>query len=160
MILAWTGHRPDLFSNPEHARAALSETARELLRQHTVERFLVGGQRGVDTWAAQTAIDLGIPFTLLLPLAVDDFTADWSAPDRQQLIEHVARADQVRISGGYSERNRQLAAGCDLLVAVWTGRSGGGTAETLAFASELGAPVREVRLAAASGTGSVAGRGI
>jgi hypothetical protein len=159
MILAWTGHRPDLFLHPELARAAVFETAREL-RQHALERFLVGGQRGVDTWAAQAAIELHVPFTLLLPLAIDDFTADWSAPDRKQLIEQVARADQVRIADGYSERNRQLAAGCDLMVAVWTGRGGGGTAETLAFARQLGTPVREVLLAAAPRTGSVAGRGI
>ena len=71
---------------------------------------------------------------------------------RRQFLLRVGQA------GGYSARNHVLAAEADLLVAVWTGRGGGGTAETLAFAHALGTPVHEVRLAAAPGAAT--GRGI
>jgi len=160
MRLAWTGHRPDLFADPEAARRAVLDAARDVLRSGPLERFLVGGQRGVDTWAAHAAIDLAIPFSLILPLSVEDFTVDWTDADRSILREQVGRAAEVRVASGYRERNRLLAGEGDLLVAVWTGRTGGGTAETIAFARELGTPVREVLLVGAAAQGSVAGRGI
>jgi len=158
MRLAWTGHRPDLFLDVEVARRAVEATARGLQTREPVERFLVGGQRGVDTWAARTAVDLGIPFSLILPATIDQLTGDWSSADRAQLERHIGLADEVRLASGYSDRNRMLAEEADLLVAVWTGRGGGGTAETLAFARALGTPVHEVRLAGVPG--AAAGRGI
>ncbi|HEY3064047.1 MAG TPA: SLOG family protein [Chloroflexota bacterium] len=160
MIVAWTGHRPDLFEDVGIAHTAVMDAARDLLLHEPLERFLVGGQRGVDTWAAEAAIELGLQFTLILPFDVADFTVDWTATDRTRLLESVQRADQVRIAGGYRERNRALATEGDLLIAVWTGRLGGGTAETVGFARDFGTPVREVRLRAAPSTGPAAGRGI
>src|SRR6266702_2341537 len=126
-IVSWTGHRPDLFRDPAAARTAVEATAQDLLAHTQAERFLVGGQRGVDTWAAQAAIALSVPFTLVLPLEVAELTSDWSAPDRATLESVVAQASDFRIVGtssdpaaAYTERNRQLASQADLLVAVWT----------------------------------------
>jgi hypothetical protein len=76
------------------------------------------------------------------------------------LEQHVVLARAVHIASSYSARNRWLAASADLLIAVWTGRAGGGTAETMAFARELGTPIREIRVAAALSAGPVTGRGI
>jgi len=160
MRLAWTGHRPDLFRDVDGARRAVGHAARELVQRKFVERFLVGGQRGVDTWAAQAALDLNAPFSLFLPFSVDEFSEDWTDADRAQLEEHVRQADEVRIVGGYSARNRLLAESGDLLVAIWTGRGGGGTAETVAFARVLGTPIHEVRVEPAPTSGPIAGRGI
>jgi hypothetical protein len=166
MIVAWTGHRPDLFRDPPAARAMVHSTAHELVQSEGATSFLVGGQRGVDTWAALAAIALGVPFTLLLPLPVADFTADWFADDRMLLERSMAHATDVRVVGsgepalGYSERNRQLATQADLLVAVWTGVPGGGTAETIAFARAVGTPVREILLEAEPHADSKRGRGI
>jgi predicted Rossmann fold nucleotide-binding protein DprA/Smf involved in DNA uptake len=165
VIVAWTGHRPELFLDVDAARAAVDETAAEIARSGRVRRFLVGGQRGVDTWAAQAALEHGVPLTLILPLPIGEFTADWPADDREQLERHTEQAEQVRVVGGrpaaaYTERNRLLAASADLLVAVWTGRRGGGTAETVAFARQLGTRVREVRLPASAASASATGHGI
>jgi hypothetical protein len=158
--VAWTGHRPDLFREPQVARSTLLSTARELLQQVPTERFLVGGQRGVDTWAAEAAHLLGVPFSIFLPLAVPAFTHDWSSDDRDMLEQTMHWAADVEIVDGYSERNRLLATSADVLVAVWTRRAGGGTAETVAFAREAGTPVREIILAASAAAGSARGRGI
>jgi hypothetical protein len=76
------------------------------------------------------------------------------------LYATLARAEDVQVAGTFSERNRRLATGADLLVAVWTGMGGGGTAETLALAGQAGTPIREVRLAPAPGADSARGRGI
>src|SRR5580765_4035558 len=103
MRLAWTGHRPTLFADPEAARRAVDGAARDVLRQGPLERFLVGGQRGVDTWAAQSAIALAVPFSLFLPLSVEDFSVDWTDSDRAVLRAHVRAASEVVVAGSYRE---------------------------------------------------------
>jgi predicted Rossmann fold nucleotide-binding protein DprA/Smf involved in DNA uptake len=108
---------------------------------------------------------LSRPFVVILPLDVAEFTADWSADDRSVLQETLAAASEVRVVGGdpaqaFTERNRLLATLADRLVAVWTGRRGGGTAETIAFARAAGVAVREVVLQASPSADSAQGRGI
>jgi hypothetical protein len=159
VIVAWTGHRPDLFLDPAAARAAVESAARKIADEG-VERFLVGGQRGVDTWAALSAIAAEVPFSLILPLSLDEFISDWSPADRAVLEQTITHAADVRVAGGYTERNRQLATGADLLVAVWTRTGGGGTAETIRFARQAGTLFREVVLEAAPNSGSARGRGV
>ena len=159
MIVAWSGHRPDLFADPSAARAAIDTLARELA-QPPGTSFLVGGQRGVDTWAAEVAIDLGVPFTLVLPFEAEAFAQGWAPPDRTRLQYLLAVARAVRIAGGYSARNQLLAQTADLLVVVWTRTRGGGTAETLDFATAVGTPIREIVLASAPEAANAEGRGI
>ncbi len=158
-IVAWTGPRPDLFRDPQAARAALEAAAREQA-EAGAERFLVGGQRGVDTWAAFAGVACGIPLTLVLPFDVDEFTRDWLAAERRLLRQTISHADEVRIAGGYTARNRQLATGAELLIAVWTRVGGGGTAETIEFARVAGTPLREIVLEASDHARSATGRGI
>jgi hypothetical protein len=160
MIVGWTGHRPDVFRDPAGAAARVDAAARDLVADEHVDAFLVGGQRGVDAWAALAAIALGVPFTLILPLDVGQFTLDWSISDRVVLDHTLERAAEVRVAGGYTERNRQIATGADLLVAVWTRVGRGGTAETIALARAAGTPVREMVLDAAEAAGWAQGRGI
>jgi hypothetical protein len=62
MRVAWTGHRPDLFRDPEAARQRVDDIARGLAQTTPEVTFVVGGQRGVDTGAAGTAHGLGIQF--------------------------------------------------------------------------------------------------
>jgi hypothetical protein len=159
MRVAWTGHRPDLFEDPANARAVVESIAHEVSEQPNV-RFLVGGQRGVDTWAALAATPLGVPFSVVLPFEVDAFTEDWEAEDRSVLQQTLAHADDVRVVGGYTARNQFLAQTAELLVAVWTRTPGGGTAETLAQARAAGTPIREIVLPASPTAASAHGRGI
>ena len=160
MIVGWTGHRPDLFRDPLAAAASVDAAARDLIACEQVDAFLVGGQRGVDTWAALAAMALGVPFTLILPVDVSQFTSGWTPHERALLEQTLAAARNVRVAGGYTERNRQIATGADLLIAVWTRVGHGGTAETVALARAAGTPVREILLDAAPTAGSAQGRGI
>jgi hypothetical protein len=159
MIVAWTGHRPDLFRDPAQARSTLDELAAELAQQPDT-RFLVGGQRGVDTWAAEAAIALRIPFTVVLPYAAETFTQDWQPADRALLQHLLASAATVQVANGYTARNQRLAQRADLLVAVWTRTAGGGTAETLAFARAAGTPIREIVLRPSLEAAKAEGRGV
>ena len=160
MIVGWTGHRPDLFRDPLAAAASVDAAARDLIAREQVDAFLVGGQRGVDTWAALAAMALGVPFTLILPDDVSQFTSGWTTHQRALLEQTLAAAAEVRVAAGYSERNRQIATGADLLIAVWTRVGHGGTAETVALARAAGTPVREILLDPARTSGSAQGRGI
>jgi hypothetical protein len=103
---------------------------------------------------------LGVPFTLILPVDVSQFTSGWTTHERALLEQTLAAAAEVRVAAGYSERNRQIATGADLLMAVWTRVGHGGTAETVALARAAGTPVREILLDAAPTAGSAQGRGI
>src|SRR6266567_7558608 len=145
MIVAWTGHRPDLFRDPAAARAAVEAAAHEFAGLG-VERFLVGGQRGVDTWAALAGIAQDIALSLIMPVELEEFTRNWSDRDRHVLALINEQSNEVRIAGSYTERNRLLATGGDVLVAVWTRTRGGGTAQTIDLARAAGTPMREVVL--------------
>ena len=165
-IVAWTGHRPDLFADPGQARRTVLAEAKRVRDELTGPlRFRVGGQRGVDMWAALAGQDLRIPYDMVLPLPVEEFTAGWSA-DEKATFEFVAHGAAItEIVGGvedeaYQERNRRLVTGAGLVVAVWTNTQGGGTAETVLFGQLLGVPVREVLLPRSTETVSPRGRGV
>ena len=160
MRIGWTGHRADLFADPAVAQSRLSLVATELVHAGA-QSFVTGGQRGVDTWAALAARDLAVPFTLVLPFPKDEFTAeDWSDEEREVLENLLRTAAEVQIADGYADRNRRIATSVDLLVAVWTGTRGGGTAETLQFAREARTSVREVLLPPNPNAATARGRGI
>jgi len=161
MIVGWTGHRPDLFRNAGAARQALATHARRLVEHEAATHFVVGGQRGVDTWAALEAVTLRVSYSVILPSPLDQFVdATWTSDDRAILEQALTTASDVAIADGYSDRNRRVATSVDLLVAVWTGTGGGGTEETLSFARAAGTPIHEVRLEAAASVSTAFGRGI
>jgi hypothetical protein len=158
-IVAWTGHRPDIFRDPAGARALVEAEAR-VQKEAGATAFLVGGQRGVDTWAALAAIDLAVAFSVILPLDPVEFARDWVESDRRALHDTLGLATAVRVAAGYSVRNFELATGAQLLIAVWTATGGGGTAETIDFARQAGTRLREILLEPSPTAGSVRGRGI
>ncbi|HEY7064817.1 MAG TPA: hypothetical protein VII06_25310 [Chloroflexota bacterium] len=155
--VAWTGHRPEFFAAPTGVAAAVHEIAATLKGRYGEGLvFLCGGQRGVDTWAAAAAQLLGIRVHLYLPLPVARFAADWQPADRAALEQSWAHAaerivvdpDGALGAEAYTRRNRLLAECCDVLIAMWTGLGGGGTAETIAFACGFGRAVEEHRFVA------------
>ena len=140
-------HQPSAGATPD-ARVESTPGARLV--------FHCGGQRGVDTWAAAAAEAVGIALHLYLPLPIARFAADWPPPDVATLerlsacaVERVVvDPDGTLGAEAYSRRNRLLAERADVLIAVWTGLGGGGTAETIAFARALGRRVEEHRFPA------------
>src|SRR5947207_210359 len=93
MNVAWTGHRPEFFANPESVAVAIATRAGELHHEYGAGlAFHCGGQRGVDTWAALVAEHLGVPLHLYLPLPAARFAADWADGDRRALERSWAYA--------------------------------------------------------------------
>jgi len=154
VIVGWTGHRPDVFRDPSEARDRVEQLALGAYG-HTDVRFVCGGQRGVDLWAADIAQRLGIPFELVLPVPPSSFSSEWDDQERAHLLAHVSRAERVTVLDprgergllAYDRRNEEIAYRSELLIAVWTGMRRGGTFYTLCAARRRGIPTRSVLLA-------------
>lgn len=156
MRVAWAGHRPELFAQPDEARRTVELETDRLAAEFGGEKLSIysGGQRGVDLWAASIARRHDLPLDLLLPAPLPLFCADWPPDDAAELATAADYARTVSVFGsdaadraGYDARNQALAAECDLLVVVWTGLQRGGTHFTLSQARTLGKQIREIRLA-------------
>lgn len=85
-----------------------------------VTRVITGGARGVDSLAFRTAESVGILNIQFLP-------------DRKKYPGKL-------VAKAFQERNRQIVNNCDVLLAVWDGKSHG-TKNTLAYALKINKPV-------------------
>lgn len=168
--IALTGHRPhrlpggfDL-AHPFYAalRRQLSEIVDEHLQEHAHLTLHSGMALGADTAWAQVILDLRhqhprrISFVAEVP---NPTQADrWSASDRRRWSRSIDEADRViTYADNYSmqslwARNRGMIDAAQLLIAVWDGQPGGGTAGAVAYAQSRGVTV--VRLDPAEIAGS------
>ena len=89
------------------------------LGRRKITEVITGGARGIDSIAFQTAGSAGIRNIQFLP-------------DRKKF-------PGKRILKAFQERNRQIVDRCDVLLAVWDGRSRG-TKNTLDYAHQIHKP--------------------
>ncbi|MBQ6599104.1 MAG: hypothetical protein IJH79_16260 [Lentisphaeria bacterium] len=90
------------------------------LGRRKITEVITGGAHGIDTLAFQAAESAGIRNRQFLP-------------DRRKFPGKL-------ILKAYQERNQQIVDRCDVLLAVWNGKSRG-TKNTLSYAREAGKPV-------------------
>lgn len=140
MTVAFTGHRPDKlggYNNVCMQRwvSFLLEDTLEALKPHLA---YCGMALGVDTWAAQTCIKLGIPFVAAIPFRGQE--SQWPEASQQQYKDLLSKASSVTVCchGDYHKRkmqvrNEYMVNACDVLIAVWDG-SPGGTANCIRYA--------------------------
>jgi uncharacterized phage-like protein YoqJ len=144
MIVSFTGHRPNklggfLLPNPTyiHVCQQLEKTLKELQPTEAIS----GMALGIDSWAANICIKLGIPFTAAIPFIGQEKA--W--PQASQKTYHALlnkAAKQVIVSeGGYTAakmqiRNQYMCDRCDVLIAVWDG-SPGGTGNCVKYAQNI-----------------------
>jgi len=151
--IAWTGHRPDVFADPGTAEQLVMRAAREVINQGATE-FMVEGQRGVDLWAGEAALAVGLPIQVILPTPPSYFSRSWERQDAHRLESLLDQATEVTIVDpdvtlgalAYDRRNELLVSNAQLLIAVWTGLRAGGTFYTICAADASGVPIRELRL--------------
>ena len=94
------------------------------LGRRKITQVITGGARGIDTTAFRTAGSAGIRNLQFLP-------------DRKKFPGKL-------ILKAYQERNRQIVDSCDILLAVWDGKSRG-TKNTLAYARRVKKPAFLIR---------------
>ena len=112
--------------------------------------FLSGGAMGMDMLAAEAVLSLRERYPWILLEMVSPFDAQsarWDEAHRRRHALLFARADIVTTTGHAYDRacmfrrNRYLVDNADLLLAAYDGQPGG-TAMTVAYAREVGIPIR------------------
>ena len=84
-----------------------------------ITKVISGGARGIDSIAFQTAKSAGIRNQQFLP-------------DRKKYPGKL-------VLKAFQDRNRQIVDSCDILLAIWDGKSRG-TKNTLAYARKINKP--------------------
>jgi predicted Rossmann fold nucleotide-binding protein DprA/Smf involved in DNA uptake len=146
-VIAFTGHRPkDL--PPEISYQQFAGRMDALLPRLELSDPLIvvaGGALGVDTWAAEWAISRKIELHLVLPFTPEVMGKWWGPMDRARLNAHMGMAIHTRIlhEGAYDvafyqRRNEAMVNLADVVVAVWSGKRGGGTWNCITYAHKQG----------------------
>jgi uncharacterized phage-like protein YoqJ len=151
MICAFTGHRPDKLGgwDPLHPVVGrIRKGIRDALAREWPLYAICGMALGVDTWAAETCVEMGIPFIAALPC--DDMDAKWPLPSCQRLERLLEKAREVIVvsPGPYQpwkmqRRNEWMVDHCTRLYSVFDGSSGG-TYNCLEYAAQVGREVKEI----------------
>lgn len=149
-VCAFTGHRPERFvfgyqeDHPDCVRlkGAIATAIGELVHAG-VTTFISGMAQGVDLWAAREVLRRRRQqpqLRLIAALPCADQAAKWPEPLRQEYEEILVFSDErVCLHGRYTphcmmERNRWMVDHAGVLLAVYDGVSGGGTAATVRYA--------------------------
>lgn len=149
--LAITGHRPDKLGGYRIPNCQFDQVT-ELLHKTFLElkpRTVISGMAlGVDQWAAEVALDLGIHVVAAIPFEGQE--SNWPEESQRKyraLLRHVG-AVKVVSPGGYAAwkmqyRNEWMVDHAEYVVAVWD-RSPGGTANCMKYVIERGVPHRNL----------------
>lgn len=144
-----TGHRPQKLpvESINAIKLALLERVQALFGRHDDINLISGMALGVDTWFADIAIKLDIPFHAVLPFDGQDVR--WRAADRAhyKCLLNDAKSIQIIASGfsrqSYFDRNTAMVEQSDECIAVWDG-SRSGTSNAVMTANKLGVPVDRI----------------
>jgi len=104
---------------------------------------------GVDTWAAETCVELGIPFIAALPC--DGWGENWPLPSQERYRALLNKAKEIHVvsAGPYKpwkmqRRNEWMVDHCSLLLSVHDG-SAGGTFNCLEYAAHVKRQVKQLQ---------------
>ena len=122
-----TGHRPQKLNRYAipNIKLALLDRVKELREQHRDLELITGMALGVDTWFAEIAIKLDIPFNAALPFAGQDKC--WKYEDRTKYQCILDKASSITICDSsfskqaYLDRNTIMVGMADECIAVWDG---------------------------------------
>ncbi len=136
--VSFTGHRPERLGgygpNPtKDDVCAFLKRAILRLRDEGFEEFISGAALGVDQWAADIALELGLNVTFALPFA--GYGENWPQESRDYLEAQKKKAKRIVVvcEGEYKPhknhfRNTWMLDNSAVVVAVWNGAPDGGTA--------------------------------
>ncbi len=133
MIVSFTGHRPDKLGGYNLPNPTYLHVCRQIdktLRDLKPEKVISGMALGVDQWAANIAIQLGIPFIAAVPFAGQEKA--WPQQSQKVFSKLLGKAAEVVIvsEGSYSAhkmqiRNEWMVDRADKVIAIWDGTPGG-----------------------------------
>ncbi|MDR1674505.1 MAG: DUF1273 domain-containing protein [Oscillospiraceae bacterium] len=147
--VCFTGHRPQnlpyKFNENDWECIKIKSSLKDCIEKAInggYTRFISGMAMGVDTWAAETVLELKkahphIKLEALIPCL--DQCRYWSDCDKRRYYSILKQCDRkILLQKSYTpgcmqNRNRQMVERSDYVIAVWNGHSGG-TAQTINYA--------------------------
>src|SRR4051812_18107278 len=104
-LVAFTGHRPDKlggFSLPNPTYKHVCKEIEKVLKECKPDKIISGMALGVDQWAANVAIKLGIPFIAAVPFLGQE--GKWPNSSQQVYKKLMDLAAEVVVvsEGGYA----------------------------------------------------------
>lgn len=153
--VSFTGYRPEklpFFGEDDpmciKLKNSLSEQIKKLI-EDGADEFFSGMARGVDTWAAEAVLELKsaypqIKLTAVIPCP--EQADKWSGSEKERYRNILKLCDKTLVTspqyvkGCMKKRNMALVDMCDVLVAVFDGKSGG-TMQTVNYAKSKGRKV-------------------
>jgi uncharacterized phage-like protein YoqJ len=150
MILGVTGHRPQKmygFKESDPANIFVIEAIRDFLKEREPDKVLTGMALGVDQWAAQWCIALGIPFVAILP--VEHPENAWPDNSKAKYLKIMKGASEVLVAPSEGEsygqllqkRNEMIVDRADIMMGVYGGGPGG-TRNCLEYARKQGKEIK------------------
>lgn len=147
MIIAITGHRSEDCNGEERTRTALRNNLRDALP----EVVICGMANGVDLWAADEALGLGLEVWAAKPWTGHGPRKD-DAELYAKVIASASRVVNVTESDGYPgpwayhKRNEWMVDHATHVLAYWSGKESGGTYACINYARKVGKPIRNCYL--------------
>lgn len=145
MIVSVTGHRPEDLPNVEWVYEAL----KEVITDNNVELLVQGMAAGVDLMSADACIELGVPFIAAKPWAThtprkDDKDQYQRALENAVEVVNVNSATEYLGPWLYHNRNEYMVDRADTVIAVWTGKTSGGTYACVRYAKRQKKPIIQI----------------
>lgn len=152
MILGITGHRPHKlggYDDSKNKSSSIKDVLRDYFTQTKPSCVVSGMALGVDQWAAEVALELGIKVLALVPCIAQD--AKWPPSSKKKYVELLQK---IKAAGGEVEfvtnetytpscmhvRNQRIVDYSTHMLAVWD-RSWGGTGGCVRLAKQAKRPV-------------------
>jgi uncharacterized phage-like protein YoqJ len=147
MIIAFTGYRPNKLNNDYDGVSPLvlkvKERIKETLIKLNPDYAISGMALGVDQWAAEICIVLGIPLRVYIPFEGQEKAWPAKAQIRYQNILSMVEESRIVCGGGYAAykmqiRNEAMVNSCDMLLAVINkNETSGGTFNCVSYAKGI-----------------------
>jgi uncharacterized phage-like protein YoqJ len=152
MVLGITGHRPSKlggYNDKTNKSSQIKDVLKKCFLQSKPNCVVSGMALGVDQWAVEIALELGIKVVALIPCLAQD--SKWPPSSRTKYIELL---DQIQSAGGTIEyvtkepysttcmqlRNQRIVDYSTQMLAIWD-RSWGGTGSCVRLAKKASRPV-------------------
>jgi len=156
LIVGFTGHRK--VADPGGAQAAIAAAIRRMLAAAGGAMAAVSSAAsGADTLFVEAALAQGLPWSLLLPLPLEEFRKDFDAAGCRRLEELQQRAGRTLVEppqptrdDAYLACGRRTVDESDAMIAFWDGREAagmGGTADIVAYVRRQRKPLLWVHAA-------------
>lgn len=153
-VLAITGHRSqDLggYRTPNPTYDFVRSQLREQFLKIQPTKIITGMAQGTDQWSAEIAIELGIPFIAAVPFKGQEFA--WPLKEADHYRELLTKAEEVVIvcvgtfaNWKMQKRNEWMVDHCDEVLAVWNGKTNGGTYNCIKYVLSKEKPITYIRV--------------